>query len=122
MDRALVVSALLFLVACDDKVAGGSTDGAAIFKEVCARCHGATGEPNPNMVARLGVKPLTSAHVREELSDEQIRAQILKGSANRQMPAFQGALSDAQVTAVVQYVRLLGSLQDKPEPAPSQSR
>jgi mono/diheme cytochrome c family protein len=66
------------------------------------------------MVARLGVKPLTSEHVQRELSDEEIRNQILRGSKNKQMPSFQGALSDDQIAAVVSHVRSLVSPERRP--------
>lgn len=96
---------------CRDTIAGGRADGAAIFAEVCARCHGPSGVPPPSEVARLGVKPLTSDRVRRELSDDDIRRQILNGSDNKQMPSFAGALSDAQLEAIIAHVRTLRSPQ-----------
>lgn len=114
--RSSWAAVLLLLAAaggCDRKVAGGRADGAAVYKEVCARCHGPAGVPDTSMVARLGVKPLVSDHVKVELGDAELRQQILKGSANRQMPAFAGALTDAQIDAVVEYVRYLGQRQSK---------
>lgn len=97
--------ALVMAAGCKPEVAGGRADGAEVFSQVCARCHGPAGQPPEGMVARLGVKPLTSAHVQAEMSDADIRKQILEGSANKQMPAFAGALTDAQVEAVIDYVR-----------------
>jgi mono/diheme cytochrome c family protein len=94
---------------CRDQIAGGRADGAAIFAEVCARCHGPVGVPLPTEVARLGVKPLTSDHVQRELTNADIRKQILDGSDNKQMPSFAGALSDAQIEAIVAHVRTLGA-------------
>jgi mono/diheme cytochrome c family protein len=101
--------ALLALAGCRDQIAGGRADGAAIFAEVCARCHGPQGDPDAANVARLGVKPLTSDNVQHKLTDEDIRRQILRGSENKQMPSFAGALSDAQVEAVIAHVRSLGA-------------
>lgn len=105
--RSLLL-ALVVLAGCRDQIAGGRADGAAIFSEVCARCHGPEGVPDAGSVARLGVKPLTSDNVQRRLSDEDIRRQILEGSENKQMPSFAGALSDAQVAAVIGHVRSLG--------------
>jgi mono/diheme cytochrome c family protein len=99
---------LVAIAGCDSKVAGGKADGAAIFDEVCARCHGPNGIPDRGTAARLGVKPLTSVHVQKQLSDDAIRGQVMNGSANKQMPAFQGALTDAQIDAVIEHVRGLG--------------
>jgi mono/diheme cytochrome c family protein len=103
--RSLVFGALLLAAGCRDPIAGGRADGAAIFSEVCARCHGPEGVPDAASVARLGVKPLTSDNVQRRLSDEDISRQILRGSENKQMPSFAGALSDAQVAAVIRHVR-----------------
>lgn len=97
--------ALLAASACDRKVAGGEVDGAKIFAEVCARCHGPEGEPDASMVARYGVKNLRSDHVQRELTDVDIRRQILLGSKNKQMPSFEGAITDEQIAAVIAHVR-----------------
>jgi mono/diheme cytochrome c family protein len=109
MRRLLALAlAALGLVGCNHDVAGGRADGPAVFAEVCARCHGPGGQPEAAMVARLGVKDLTSEHVQRQLSDDAIRKQILHGSANKQMPSFDGALTSAQIDAVIAYVRTLG--------------
>lgn len=112
----------VFSICCSSgKVADGSTDGAEIFKDACARCHGGDGVPTKGMAARTGVKPLTSERVIHQMSDDDLRQQILKGSRSKTMPAFQGALTDEQVDAVIAYVRYLGTLA-KPsaaEPAPT---
>lgn len=111
MARRSLLLLLLLGAGCHDRIAGGRADGAAIFSEVCARCHGPQGEPDAASVARLGVKPLTSDNVQHKLTDEDIRRQILRGSENKQMPSFAGALSDAQVAAVIAHVRTLGRAQ-----------
>lgn len=104
----------LCLAACGDgKIAAGSLDGARIYKDACARCHGEGGVPLAGVVARTGVKPLNSASV-AGLSDVQIGEQIRKGSKNRMMPAFQGSLSDKQIEALTAYVRTFN-----PAPAPA---
>jgi mono/diheme cytochrome c family protein len=107
--RPLVFAALVWAAAagCSTEVASGRADGAAIFSEVCARCHGPDGVPDQANVARIGVKPLNSPHVQGQLTDDEIRQQILRGSRNKQMPAFAGALSDAQVKAIIAHVRTL---------------
>src|SRR5262249_46384558 len=98
LGAALQVAVLAALAGgCRDRIAGGRADGDEIFSEVCARCHGPYGVPDPANVARLGVKPLTSEHVQHQMSDDDIRHQILNGSKNKQMPSFAGALSDAQI-------------------------
>jgi mono/diheme cytochrome c family protein len=103
---ALVV-ALIGLAGCRRDIAGGRADGAAIFSEVCARCHGPEGVPDAANVAKLGVKPLTSDNVQRHLSDDDIRRQIVRGSENKKMPSFGDALSRAQLDAIVAHVRRL---------------
>jgi mono/diheme cytochrome c family protein len=98
---------LTAFVACSRSIAGGAADGAAVFDEACARCHGPRGVPDSGMVARLGVKNLTEPALQERLTDADIRRQIVDGSKNQQMPAFSGALTDAQLDAVIAHVRTL---------------
>lgn len=104
---ALLVAASLSSGGCDRTVAGGRADGAEIFAKACARCHGPGGQPDPGMVAKLGVKDLTRPSLQQRLSDEEIRNQILNGSKNKQMPSFEGALSEEQTAAVIDHVRSL---------------
>ena len=96
---------LVVVAACDrGNVAGGAQDGAAIFQSVCATCHGPTGKPPEPMVARLGVRDLTAPQLRAKITPALVEAQVRKGSQNKLMPAFEGALSDAQIKAVAAYV------------------
>lgn len=107
MTRWFLLCSALALVACDRRVAGGKADGAAIFAEVCARCHGPEGTPDPGNVARLGVKDLADPALQLRLSDAEIRRQIIKGSDNKQMPAFEGTLTEEQIAAIIAHVRTL---------------
>jgi mono/diheme cytochrome c family protein len=93
---------------CDGKIAGGKADGARVFDEACARCHGSRGVPDPGMVAQIGVKDLTTDRVQRSFSDTDLRKQIIEGSVNMKMPSFGGALSDDQIAAVIAHVRTLG--------------
>ena len=42
------------------------------------------------------------------MSLDEFRRQIVAGSANKAMPAFNGALSAEQIDAVVEYIRAMG--------------
>ena len=103
----LGLSALVAAAGCERRVAGGSTDGARVFAEACARCHGPNGKPAEAEVIRLGVKDLTLPELQERLSDGDIANQIHHGSKNQNMPSFAGVLTDAQVAAVIAHVRPL---------------
>lgn len=98
---------------CERPLQKGEVNGEKIFKTACARCHGAEGVPDKSVVARIGVKPLNTARVELELSDEDIRQQVLKGSANKQMPSFASALSEEQILAVIAHVRGLRKVNSK---------
>jgi mono/diheme cytochrome c family protein len=95
----------LALAACN--AGTDSTDGAEIFKTICANCHGETGKPAEAMVQRLGVRDLTNAEFRKKLDAEGymlVENQVRYGSKNQLMPSFTGALKDPQMTAVAKYV------------------
>ncbi len=93
----------LALAACDREVAAGAS-GAEVFHSQCAVCHGDTGRPPEAMVARLGVKDLTARELRARITPELVANQVRRGSQNKLMPSFAGALSDAQIAAVAAYV------------------
>lgn len=100
---------LVVLAGCDRTVAGGSTDGARVYAAACASCHGAGGQPPPQMRDQLGVRDLTGAEFRARRTKELVLHQIRRGSANGKMPAFTGALTEPQIEAVAAYVLTLGA-------------
>lgn len=98
---------LLVLVACDRRVAGGSTDGREVFAQACARCHGEGGRPTVQMASQLGVVDLTSPAFRARRTPEGIVTQVRNGSANGRMPAFASVMTEPQIEAVTAYVMAL---------------
>ena len=103
----LLAASMAILVACDRKVAGGAVDGAQVFAAACATCHGPGGVPPASMVASLRVRDLTDLAFRARASRDLIVNQVRRGSENKLMPSFTGALSDAQMNAVADYVLTL---------------
>lgn len=103
----LVLLAGVIAGGCDRQVAGGKADGAAVFAEVCARCHGGGGRPSPSMKAQLGVRDLTAPEFKARASAELVANQVTRGSDNKVMPSFAGELTADQVTAVAAYVMAL---------------
>ena len=97
-------------------------DGREIFKENCARCHGAAGNgQGPEVAAaNLPVKlpDFTSADYPGKRSEQRIEQIIRKGGLasglNAAMPpwgSIDGAtplLTDAEIRAVAKYVHSLG--------------
>ena len=96
---------MLLLVACNGtEVAGGTTDGPKVFASVCATCHGPTGKPTEAMIQRMNVRDLTAPEFRARVTPALVENQVRTGSKNKLMPAFEGALSDAQIKSVAAYV------------------
>ena len=102
--RAGFVVVLGLVVACKADPTGGSTEGASIYDSVCASCHGPTGKPTEANAARLGVKDLTDPALRARMTPASVEQQVRNGSPNKLMPAFSGALTDAQIEAISEFV------------------
>lgn len=98
---ALVVLALVLAIPA---LAFAQGSGADIFKAKCAMCHGADGSASTGMGKSMGLKPLSSPEV-QKMSDADLTALITNGKGK--MPAYKGKLSDADISAVVKYVRTL---------------
>ena len=60
-----IVLVAVVLAACGNP-AGDAKTGAEVFTKVCTPCHGPTGKPDATMVAKLGVKDLTSPEFRAQ--------------------------------------------------------
>jgi mono/diheme cytochrome c family protein len=100
--RTALVGLALALAVPTIAFAQGS--GADIFKAKCAMCHGADGSASTGMGKTMGLKPLSSPEV-QNMSDADLTALITNGKGK--MPAYKGKLSDADIAAVVKYVRTL---------------
>jgi mono/diheme cytochrome c family protein len=92
------------VAACTRGPSSDATDGRAVFQSLCATCHGADGRPPAAMMARLGVRDLTAPEFRARVTPGLVEQQVRSGSSNKLMPAFAGAISDAQIAAVAAYV------------------
>lgn len=93
---------LVLATAC--RTAAGGESGPQVYQSVCATCHGADGTPTAAMIARLAVRDLSSPELRARVTPALVEAQVRKGSANKLMPSFEGALTDAQIKDVSEYV------------------
>lgn len=100
----LWIALALCLAGCEKGRVNAGADGAQIFASVCAACHGPTGKPSEANVARMNVKDLTAQELRARITPDLVEHQVRKGSQNKLMPAFEGALTDEQIKAVAAYV------------------
>ncbi len=80
------------------------SSGAAIFSANCQVCHGPNGIPNPTMEKLLGVMSVTNPEMKK-LTPQEMVTVVTNGKGK--MPAWKGKLTDAQIRAVVAYLRTL---------------
>ncbi|NOZ10702.1 MAG: c-type cytochrome [Gammaproteobacteria bacterium] len=87
-----------------------AVDGARLYTQNCAACHGAKG------AGGVGV-PLSLHDFLDSISDEYLRKTIRLGRPGRVMPAFR-MLSDDDVNAIVQHIRSWGHKPERVHTAP----
>ena len=80
-------------------------DGAAIYAEKCAKCHGADGK-GVEKFKKQGVKDLTTDAWQKANTDVKITAAINNGKGEF-MPAWKGKVKPAEVKALVKHIRSL---------------
>ena len=115
--RSALVCALL-LVACSEPTGPEKPlDGARLYAQHCARCHGADGKGIKEVA---GVRDLTDANLMGLLTDDRIKQQIRMGKPPT-MPAFTH-FAEPSLKVLVAYVRSLSQPVaggEPPTPAPA---
>jgi hypothetical protein len=76
-----------------------------LYAQRCLNCHGASGRGDGPMAAVLPVAPPDFRHTVEKSANPQIRRVITHGKGL--MPAFEPALSPAEINDMLQMVRFL---------------
>ena len=99
MKRKISVFAAIIIASAG---VGVAADGAAIWAQHCASCHGKDGSGNTMMGKKLGVKDYTKE---QGFSDAEATNIITNGKGK--MKGFKDKLSTADVKALVAYVRSL---------------
>jgi mono/diheme cytochrome c family protein len=103
--------------------AGEAGAGRALYMEACALCHGETGRGDGPSAAGFATRPsdFTDGRLMNPLPDEFLINVILNGGPaeglSSAMPPFRDHLSDAQVRALVTYLRTLARPPFRPEQA-----
>ena len=95
----LIMSVIVAIIIASSGAAFGA-DGAALWAQNCASCHGKDGSGNTAMGKKLGVKDYTKS---QGFSDAEA-ANVIK-SGKGKMKGYKAKLSDADVKALVAYVR-----------------
>src|SRR6516164_6171267 len=99
MKRKIFVFATILIVSAG---IGLAADAAATWNQQCASCHGKDGSGNTMMGKKLAVKDYTK---QQGFSDAEA-ANVIKNGKGK-MKGFKDKLSDADVKALVAYVRSL---------------
>ena len=86
-----------------------ATEGAKLYADTCAVCHGAEGKGVPGAFPPLAGDPVVVAsdpaeHIRTVLNG--LKGKAIGGTPyESEMPAFAGQLSDQQVAAIIDHER-----------------
>jgi cytochrome c6 len=96
------LTSLLALTMTTSSLAQNS--GAEIYQSKCQMCHAADGSGNTPAGKAMKAHPFNSPDVLKQ-SDADMTAVIKKGK--NKMPAFEGKLTDAQITALIAHIHTL---------------
>ncbi|HCX87881.1 MAG TPA: cytochrome C class I [Gammaproteobacteria bacterium] len=106
----------LLALALGPGIAGSTlaADGETLFRFYCAQCHGIEGKGDgPNVTGDFPVDPrdFTKTAEMNKLSDADIRNVIIDGGPiadkSPMMPPWGKTLNDAEIKALVEYLRQL---------------
>jgi len=97
--------ALGFLLSLAPAVAGSAADGAVLFKQHCALCHGKDGKADTPAAKKFGAKDLSASKTEDAEIIRQIREGKRDDKGKQLMPAFGEKLSADDVTALLEKVK-----------------
>src|SRR6188472_2140763 len=103
----LITSAIVAIVFASSGAAFAA-DGAALWAQNCASCHGKDGSGNTTMGKKLGVKDYHDAKLQAAFSDAEAERAIKEGvktNGKETMKPFGSKLSDADIKALVAHIR-----------------
>src|SRR3954468_17662522 len=96
-----IISVIATIIIASSGAAFGA-DGAALWAQNCASCHGKDGSGNTAMGKKLGLKDYS----KEQSFSDAEATNIIKNGKGK-MKGYKDKLSDADVKALVSYVRSL---------------
>jgi cytochrome c6 len=102
--RGLLALIAVLAVAVALPMFAADPDGAAIYKGKCAMCHGPDGAGQTATGKAMKVRDLRSADVQKE-TEKDLTAVVTDGKGK--MPPYKGKLTDAEIAAVVKYIKTL---------------
>ena len=103
-----LIAYLRFLSRKKHDLMGDPEQGLELYQKYCQVCHGPEGDGDGIMTNLIGIMPMDHTNPNETngLDNDELMASILDGKG-RFMPAWRGILSQADVEALVSYIRLL---------------
>jgi mono/diheme cytochrome c family protein len=107
MEQKIFVVAAIVIASAGVGAAG---DAKVTWVQNCASCHGKDGSGNTTMGKKLGVKDYRDAKVQAAFSDAEVERAIKEGvktNGKETMKPFGSKLSDADIKALVAYIRSL---------------
>ena len=105
MKRKIFVVAAIVIASVGVGTAG---DARVTWAQNCASCHGKDGSGNTTMGKKLGVKDYHDAKVQAAFSDAEAERAIREGvktNGKETMKPFGSKLSEADIKALVAYIR-----------------
>jgi len=101
-----IVFLVVVLIASVARADAGDV-GARVYAERCSGCHGDDGRGDGPAAAALVPKPrnLRDASFWHDRSAASIATVVRKGKPGTMMAPFEGTLTDAEIDAVVEYLR-----------------
>jgi len=85
-----------------------AADASALWNQHCASCHGKDGSGSTMMGKKLNIKDYRDAKVQAAFSDAEAERAIKEGvktNGKDTMKPFAGKVSDADIKALVAYIR-----------------
>ena len=104
------IAVLIVIAVVSAPLALRAADAKTNWANNCAQCHGASGKGDTKMGKMLSAMDLTDPKKQSSFTDAKATAAIrdgIKQNGKTTMKAFGGKLSDAEIKALVAYVRSL---------------
>jgi mono/diheme cytochrome c family protein len=96
----------------DDPGPALPVDPAALYAQMCVRCHGVDGRGDAEMKKTMAVRDFSDPAFQARATSEDLARTIMAGK--NQMPAFGGLLSMPKIQSLSGFVRRLGRAAPQP--------
>jgi mono/diheme cytochrome c family protein len=82
-----------------------AADGAEVFAQYCAPCHGLDGKARTPAGKKIGARDLSESKLADADIEKQILAGVKDPKGAERMPAFKDRLAAPEVAALVAFVK-----------------